>query len=80
MTDSEKLQLIARVLNRAHDELETWRDDHIGATLAYLSHAISGGYQTDWSDENGDEFTARARDLFRAWFTPDDPVWQFIIT
>jgi hypothetical protein len=80
ISDTDKLILIADVMNKAFDETESWREDHLGCSLAYLAHAIATDENVDWSDENGDEFTERLRELFRAWFKPNHDVWKFIIT
>jgi hypothetical protein len=79
-TVPDRLALIHRVLAKAHDECESWRDNFLGVQLAYLALAIAEeepGF-VDWSPEIGDPDLTATLALFRQWFPPGDPVWDFI--
>jgi hypothetical protein len=89
MTDSEKLQLIKRVLGTCYINTESFADHNLGMELAYLCLAISrfdpddeahNDECVDWSASNEVAHIPAVLSLFRNLFPPDDPVWKFIIT
>jgi len=80
MTEAQRLALIRRVLQCAHDETETFEgEDHVGSALAYLCLAIAANDEKSHVDWRGDH-RPHTLALFRLWFDDADPVWKFIKT
>jgi len=74
-------RLLREVLATAYRNTESWREDHIGCALAYLSDAIindrEGGVQ--WiAPPVSDECDQRVLTYFRDWFPPTHGVWRYI--
>jgi hypothetical protein len=84
-TPAEKRAALAlEVFNRVFHHTDTFRQEHLGADLAYLLGAIldageeNGRSHVDWSPENSDCADTLAR--FRKLFPAGHPVWQHILT
>jgi hypothetical protein len=46
-----RCDLVERVMQTVYDATETWRDDGLGADLAYLAWAISAGTSVLWHSD-----------------------------
>jgi hypothetical protein len=67
-----RCDLVERVMQAAYDATENWRDDGLGADLAYLAWAIAAGTSVQWPAGSA------TRRLFERLFPADDPVWKRI--
>lgn len=83
--DLERLLLAREVFDTVYENIETFRDNNLGANLCYLLGAIMGSHTcpsdpefVDWSPEHSDcDPTLK---IFRELFKPDHPVWDYIVT
>ena len=81
MTRDEKAELALSVFDTLYDETETFREENIGADLAYLMGAIlDTGEESyvDWSTEAYGEPPALL-EILRRTFPHACPVWNYII-
>ena len=67
-----RCDLVERVMQTTYDATESWRDDGLGADLAYLAWAIAAGTSVQWHSD------CSTRRLFERLFAEDDPVWKRI--
>ena len=92
LTNSDRFDLIAEVLDFGFHQWEAWTEQDVGAHLAYLCLAIADpsfkeDSVVDWSEEGSPEMYCGStpRDgttlaEFAERFPPEHPVWLFIVT
>lgn len=75
----DKLALINEVFDAVFDRCETFREDNVGADLAYLLGAISDpkGSFVDWSKDAYDGHN-QLYTILILHFPPRHDVWKFI--
>ena len=76
-----QVTLVQEVFNAVFDNCESFREDNVGADLAYLLGAFVQDHPdeawVDWSEEVMPKLPALAHILY-ARFPPNHPVWLFI--
>jgi hypothetical protein len=81
MTKEEKADLALKVFDTAYNETETFREENIGADLAYLMGAIlDTGEESyvDWSSEVYGEEPSALQILKRS-FPEHSTLWNYIL-
>lgn len=80
MSDSVRLALAAEVFDQVFEACESFRENNIGADLAYLMGAIvdpaAKESYVDWSSELAEQ--PALIEVLRTKFLPHHHVWQFI--
>ena len=82
MTKEEKADLALKVFDIVYNETETFREENIGADLAYLMGAIlDTGKESyvDWSTEVYGEEPPALLEILKRSFPRHAPVWNYII-
>ena len=82
MTREEKADLALKVFDTVYNETETFREENIGADLAYLMGAILDTGEdsyVDWSSEVYAEEKPTLLEILKKGFPRKAPIWNYII-
>ncbi|MCI0604372.1 hypothetical protein L0156_15350 [bacterium] len=82
MTKEEKADLALKVFDTAYNETETFREENMGADLAYLMGAILDTGEVsyvDWSSEVYGEEPPALLEILKRSFSEDSTLWNFIL-
>ncbi len=82
MTKEEKADLALKVFNNVYNETETFREENMGADLAYLMGAIlDTGEESyaDWSSEVYGEEPPALLEILKRSFPEDSSLWNYIL-
>lgn len=83
ITDRNRLALRSaiadEVFGAVFDNFESFREDNVGADLAYLLGAILGGDEVDWNPEEYGESVCPLGEFCLRHFKREHPVWHYIV-
>lgn len=79
MPAADKARLAQEIFCAVFDHHDTFREENIGADLAYLLGAIMLGDHVDWTEENYGH-SGIVPKFITENFPPDHDVWTFVIT
>jgi hypothetical protein len=81
VSPEERLKLAKEIFDAVFNHFDTFRDDNIGADLAYLLGAIlcDDDANVDWTEENYGN-SGEVPKFIEESFPKDHPVWGFIVT
>jgi hypothetical protein len=79
MPAADKAKLAEEIFSAVFDHHDTFRDDEIGADLAYLLGAIVCGDHVDWTEESYGHSGVLPCFISES-FAPNHVVWNFILT
>ena len=79
----ERAKLVHEILCKMFEELESFKDEHIGAMVVYLILAILDGKpdsNVSWPLQTSYDPIRFTRKKFEEWFPPSHDVWKYILS